>query len=128
MDYYIAVEVEPLGPISDLAASLQRAYDRGAAGDFKVLVTHAPTYLVVFKRSVNDDAEYVSSRANSPVVSIEKAAMQQLAAELDEGDAGAIAQSVIDVLKEGDAQCFDFGVGAFEAMAEFTLPTQSQKE
>jgi|LNFM01.1.fsa_nt_gb hypothetical protein len=128
MDYYIAVEVEPLGPTSDLAAALQRAYDRGAAGDFKVLVTHAPTYLVVFKRSVGDDAEYVSRRADSPVVSIEKAAMQQIAAELAEGDAGPIAQSVIDVLNEGDAQCFDFGVGAFEAMAEFTLPTDSHKE
>lgn len=120
MDYYIAVEVEPLGPISDLANSLQRAYDRGAAGDFKVLVTHAPTYLVVFKRSVADDAEYVSRLADSPELSIEKAAMHQLAEELAKGDLGPIAQSVIDVLNEGDAQCFDFGVGAFEAMAEST--------
>lgn len=125
MNYYIAVEVEPLGPISDLAASLQRAYDGGAAGDFQVLVTHAPTYLVVFKRSVADDAEQVIRRADVPEVSIEKAAMQQLAAELEEGDAGPLAQFVIDVLNEGDAQCFDYGVGAFEAMENSTQPTKS---
>lgn len=125
MKYYIAVEVEAAGPIADLATSLQRAYDGGASGDFQVLVTRAPTYMVIFERNVADDAEYVSIRANTPDVSIEVAAMKQLAAELF--DAAPVAQPVIDVLNEGDAQCFDYGVGAFEAMAEYEPATESQK-
>ena len=126
MKYHIAVEVEATGPIADLTAALQRAYDGGAAGDFQVLVTRAPTYMVIFERSVDDDEEYVSKRADSGQLSIEYAAMQQLAAELIEGDVGSVAQPVVDDLVNGDAQCFDYCVGAFEAMAEFKADTESQ--
>jgi hypothetical protein len=114
--YYIAVEVVATGPIADLAAAIQRAYDGGAAGDFKVLATHAPSYMVIFKRDAGDDGEYVSQRSASGT-SIEHAAMQQLAAELEDGGVGPCAQSVVDVLRSGDAHCFDFGIGALEAMA-----------
>jgi hypothetical protein len=127
MKYYIAVEVEATGPISDLATSLQRAYDGGAAGDFQVLVTHAPTYMVVFERDVVDDSDYVTERSDAPDVSIDKAAMQQLAAELADGDAGTVAQPVIDALNEGDAQYFDFGVGAFQARAQSKPKTATQE-
>lgn len=126
MKYYIAVEVEATGPIADLTASLQRAYDGGAAGDFQVLVTRAPTYMVIFERNVADDSEYVSKRADSGEVSIENAAMQQLAVELIKGDIGTVAQPVVVVLLNGDAQCFDYGIGAFEAMAEFKAGAESQ--
>lgn len=127
MKYYIAVEIEATGPIADLTASLQRAFDGGAAGDFQVLVTRAPSYMVIFERKVADDAEYVSKRADAPNVSIERATMQQLAAELTEGDAGAGVQPVIDALNEGDAQTFDFGLGAFAAMAEYKPEAVLQK-
>ena len=104
MKYYIAVEVEATGPIADLTACLQRAYDCGTAGDFQVLVTRAPTYMVIFERSVADDSEYVSKRAESPDVSIETAAMQQLADELVGGDIGSFALPIVSVLQNGDAQ------------------------
>ena len=120
MKYYIAVEIEAMGPIADLTAALQRAFDGGTAGDFQVLVTRAPTYMVIFERSVSEDGEYVSKRTDSSAVSIELAAMHQLAAELIEGDIGAVAQPVVEDLQNGDCQCFDYGVGAFAAMAEYT--------
>lgn len=119
MQYFIAVEVEATGPMTDLAAAIQRAFDGGAAGAFQVLVTRAPCYMVLFKRESEEDSEYVSKRAASPDVSIETAAMQQLAAELIEGGIGEVAQPVVDDLQSGDAQCFDFGAGAMEAMATF---------
>ena len=119
MKYFIAVEVEATGPFADLTAALQRAFDGGAAGAFHVLVTHAPSYMVIFERESDDDGEYVSKRATSPDVSIETAAMQQLAAELVEGGIGSFALPVVSELQNGDAQCFDFGAGAMEAMAKF---------
>lgn len=48
MKYFISVEVKAAGPIADLTAAIQRAFDGGAAGAFQVLVTHAPSYMVVF--------------------------------------------------------------------------------
>ena len=121
MKYFIAVEVEATGPIADLTAALQRAFDGGAAGAFQVLVTHAPSYMVIFERESDDNGEYVSKRASSPDVSIETAAMQQLAAELVDGDIGSFALPMVSVLQNGDAQCFDFGAGAMEAMASFEV-------
>lgn len=82
-----------------------------------MLVTHAPTYMVVFSREAETDADFVSMRAANPDVSIETAAMQQLAAELESGGACMVAMPVIEALREGDAQCFDFGMGAMELMA-----------
>ena len=117
MKYFIAVEVEATGPMTELVSALRSAYDIGPAGNFNVLVTKAPTYMVVFERDSEEDAQYVSKRAESGEA-IEKAAMQQLAAELEEADAGALVQPIIDDLRNGDAQCFDYAIGAFEAMAE----------
>ena len=117
--YFIAVEIEAMVPMADLTAALQRGYDGGAAGDFQVLTTRAPSYMVVFERDTDDDSEYVSDRADSGL-SIEKAAQQQLAAELTEGNAGSAAEPVIEILVDGQGQCFDFGVGAMSLMAEFT--------
>ncbi|ABE47260.1 hypothetical protein [Polaromonas sp. JS666] len=118
MKYFISVEVKATGPIADLTAAIQRAFDRGAAGAFQVLVTHAPSYLVVFERESADDRTYVSKRATSPDVSVETAAMQQLAAELVEGDIGTLAMLIVSVLQDGEAQCFDYGAGAFVDLAE----------
>lgn len=118
MNYYIAVEVVPQGSIAELTKGLQQAYDQGgAAGDFKVLVTRQPTYLVVFQRSVAEDSEYVSERATKPGIDIKTAAMQQLAAELRNVDTIPMVHTMVEDLDDGDAQCFDFGDGALEAMA-----------
>lgn len=120
MKYFIAAEMEAFGPMSDLTAALQRAFDQGTAGYFQVLVTRAPTYVVIFERETDTDAQYVCKRADDPENSIECAAMQQLAAELEEAGVGEIALPILEDLRNGDAQCFDFNVGAFSAMAEYT--------
>lgn len=125
MKYYIAVEVEVTGPVADLTATLQRAYDGGAAGHFQVLMTHAPSCMVIFERETSGDAEYVIRRAEfasvTRKVAIENAAMQQLAAELQDGDVGSLGESIVANLRSGDAKCFDFGLGAYEEMAEFEM-------
>lgn len=118
MKYFISVEVKAAGPIADFTAAIQRAFDGGAAGAFQVLVTHAPSYMVVFERESADDSNYVSKRVTSPDLTVEAAAMQQLAAELVEGDIGSLAMPIVSVLQNGDAQCFDFGAGAFVDLAE----------
>lgn len=125
MKYFIAVEIDATCPVEDLKAALQCAYDGGAAGHFTILVTRAPTHLVVFERDGEQDGEYVSKRADNGDVSIEKAAMQQLAAELTDGGSGTVAQPIVEELLSGDAQCFDYGIGAFEAMAEFMPEAES---
>ncbi|CAM8642277.1 hypothetical protein MCEMSEM18_03512 [Comamonadaceae bacterium] len=128
MKYYIAVEIDPIGPIADLTTSLRRAYAAGVKGDFHVLVTHAPTYLVVFMRSVQDDARKVSDLAQCPYSSIELAAMHLLADDLANSNPGPVVQPIINVLREGDAQCFDYGIGAFEAIAEYEPESEPQQE
>lgn len=120
MTYFIAAEIAATAPIADITSALQRAYDNGASGDFQVLATTAPSFVVVFKRDAQDDAEYVIERVNPPETSINKAAQQQLAAELQEGDLGECAHAVIGVLSSGEAQCFDFGMGVFEAIAKWS--------
>ncbi len=116
MNYFIAAETVSIGPMTDLVKALQTAFDNGADGSFKVLVTHAPSYMVIFERSAVNDKEYVGKRAEQNI-SIETSAMQQLAAELEEGGAGAVAAGIMDTLRNGDAQCFDFDSGAILSMA-----------
>lgn len=123
--YFIAVEVEAMGPMPDLCAALRKAFDHGAAGDFQVLVTTAPTYLVLFERDAINDRENVSRRIDASGSSPELAAMHQLAEELMHGDVGGFASPVVSVLQNGDAQCFDFGDGAIEALAEFARKKES---
>ena len=122
MKYLIAVEIEAIGPIDDLSDALQAAYDDGADGYFKILVTHAPSYLVLFERDTGQDAEYVNNRLTAGTVPIEQAAMHQLAAELGDGNIGDVARPIIEILLAGDAQCFDFGDGAMEEMAVWEEP------
>ena len=110
MNYFIAAETVSIGPMTDLVKALQTAFDNGADGSFKVLVTHAPSYMVIFERSAVNDKEYVGKRAEQNI-SIETSAMQQLAAELEEGGAGAVAAGIMDT------QCFDFDSGAILSMA-----------
>lgn len=128
MKYYIAVEVEATGPMADLTAALQRAYDGGIAGNFQVLVTHGPSYMAIFERIIEADSERIRARASATDTSIERAAQHQLAAELVERNVGAVARPVIDVLNEGDAQCFDYGPGAFELIAEYKPKPESQNQ
>jgi hypothetical protein len=114
MNYFIAVEVKATGHIAALSAAIQRAFDGGADGNFKVLVTHAPSYMVIFERSYDSDEVFLKSRVEKDCITFASAAMNQLADELDEGGISSVAAEVLDVLKNGDAQCFDFQ-GGFEA-------------
>lgn len=116
MNYFIAVETPALGPVSDLVDALQQAYDMGTAGDFEVLVTQQPTYMVIFKRHAPEDAEYVSDRVKADRTSVAVAAMQQLAAEMEDGASSGLA-TIMAVLKAGDAQYFDFGQLVFSSIA-----------
>jgi hypothetical protein len=95
MKYYISVECAATSPVADLTASLQRAYDQGAAGFFQVLTTSVPSHQVLFERTVADDREYVKNLvANVAGISVAQAAMYQLGAELTEGDVGIVAQRI----------------------------------
>lgn len=125
MKYFIAVQLEHYGPFADLTSSLQRAFDNGVAGDFQVLPTQADNYMVVFMRSTHEDAKYVGARADAPGVSIEQAAMLQLAGEFSESGDGRANSELVEKLLKGDAHCFDYALGAVESMAEYTHPTES---
>lgn len=120
MDYFIAVEIDAYGPIGDLTAALQAAFDGGADGDYQVVVTRVPSFMVIFKRSVANDAEYVSKRIGFSDMSAEDASMQQLADELVEGGLSDVGMPIVEDLRNRCAHCFDYGNGAFEAMATFT--------
>jgi len=122
MKYYISVECAATSPVADLTASLQRAYDQGAAGFFQVLTTSVPSHQVLFERTVADDREYVKNLvANVAGISVAQAAMYQLGAELTEGDVGIVAQPVVEALANGDGKFFDFGAGALEALLEDSI-------
>lgn len=125
MKYFIAVEIFVAGPIADLTSALQRAFNAGVAGDFQVLTTHAPSHMVVFSRDSDDDGEYVSRRADASGASIESAAMLQLATELEDGGVGFVAHPIVNALRESEAQCFDFGIGVFAAIAEMETASQA---
>jgi hypothetical protein len=121
MKYFIAVETASTCAMFDLVAALRHAYDGGADGAFNILVTHEPSYMVMFERDSQADAEYIYDRCFNRNVSIEVAAMHQLAAELMDGGAGDLAQPVIDTLNSGDAQVFDFANGAIDYMATYEV-------
>jgi hypothetical protein len=116
----VDLAIEAYGPIGDLTATLQAAYDGGADGDYQVIVTRSPSFMVIFKRSVANDAEYVSKRIGFSDLSAEDAAMQQLADELVEGGLAEIGMPIVEDLRNSCAHCFDYGNGAFEALATFT--------
>lgn len=119
--YFVAAEIPANTAIENVASSLQEAFDNGAAGHFQVLVTMAPTYLAVFERDSAEDAEYVHTRLRQGTESVELAVMQQIAAELGDGNVGPHAIVLKEVLQEGDAQCFDFGSGTITGM-DLNLP------
>lgn len=119
--YFVAAEIPATTTIENVTKCLQKAFDNGAAGHFQVLVTMAPTYLVVFERDAADDEEYVQTRIRQGAESVQLAVMQQIAAELEEGAVTQFAIPVKEVLQEGDAQCFDFGSGAITNM-DLNLP------
>ena len=108
-EYLIAAEVPANAPIEKLSEALQKAYDDGgAAGLFRVIVTHQPSYFVVFLRSAEgEDADNIRNRLAELDGNVEHAAQVQLAAEL-EGWIGPEAVDVVTVLRDGDAQIIDF--------------------
>lgn len=123
--YHILVEIPAMGPMEDLVECLQKAYDDGAAGNFKVLVTREPGWLVVFEREINpDEAGYLKDRLIEGAEDIELAAMAQLAAEL-ESTATLVTGPVITDLRNGDAQIMDFD-GVLASAGEY-LQHSSQK-
>lgn len=107
--YLILVEVAAMGPMHDLVAALQEGFDNGHAdGQFEVIVTREPGYLVTFLRSTaEDELKYLQERMREGAESLKQAAMRQLGAELN-GTVGDIAMSVVETLLEGDAQIIDF--------------------
>lgn len=107
--YLILVEVPAKGSIEDLVSALQNGYDNGAAGQFQVVSTREPGYMVTFLRTVAErDLQYLRERVTQGSQSLRLAAMQQLAAELAEGGVGKAATPVVEDLRNGDAQIVDF--------------------
>ena len=51
MNFLIAVEVPAKGPMGLLVHEVQQAYDNGAFGNFQCIVTHQPSYIVLFERT-----------------------------------------------------------------------------
>lgn len=99
-----------MGPMQDLAAALQEGFDNGLAhGQFEVVVTHEPGYMVTFLRSTaDDDMDFLRDLMREGAAeSLKQAAMRQLGAELN-GAVGDAATPVVEVLLEGDAQIVDF--------------------
>ncbi|WP_425953192.1 hypothetical protein [Ralstonia pseudosolanacearum] len=107
--YLIMVEVPAMGPIQDLVSALQAGYDEGNVdGQFQVIVTREPGYLVTFLRSVaEDDMQYLRDRMKEGSATLQLAAMHQLAEELKD-DVGQFAAPVVEDLLNGDAQIVDF--------------------
>jgi hypothetical protein len=115
--YLITVEVPATGPIEDLAKALQAAYDDGAYGFFKLIVTHQPTYVAIFLRTTaEDDKQYLRARLAAGSATLHLAAMHQLGNEL-KGSVGELANPIVDVLLEGDAQIVDFN-GVLDSEAD----------
>jgi len=118
MKYYIAVEANAfIGATALLVAALQLAYDNGASGFFEVVTTKTVNRMVIFEREAADDTEYILNRAENEGITIEVAAMKQLAAELKDATTDDTYQFIIDDLESGQSRCFDFGNGCLRDMA-----------
>lgn len=106
--YLILVEVPAVGPITDLAAALQEAFDDGADGFFEIVATHQPTYMVTFLRTTaGDDMDYLRNHMFNGGPSLKTAAMRQLGLEL-KPSVGDLAIPVVNTLLAGDAHIIDF--------------------
>ena len=90
--YFIAVVIKTEAPVRDLSASLQAAYDQGAAGFFNVWEIDTATKRIVFERQFGDDHEMLAGRVAGGVGLVQAAAEQIAAefAELSPGD-GCVA-------------------------------------
>jgi hypothetical protein len=107
MNYFIAVEIEPQRATSEIFTALRQAFDNGLSGDFKPNVTHNATYMIIFQRARDVDYEHINARMLEGST-LSTAAMSHLASELEQSGVGDAATEILDVLKNGDAQCFDF--------------------
>lgn len=118
--YWILVEVPATGAMQDLAKALQTGYDNGADGQFRVVSTREPGYMVTFLRTVaEDDLQHLRDRMKQGSQTLQLAAMHQLAAELQDGGVGKMAGPVVEDLRNGDAQIVDFN-GVFSTQPEDT--------
>lgn len=109
-----------MGPMQDLVKALQTGYDNGAAGQFHVVSTREPGYMVTFLRTVaEDDLQHLHDRMKQGSQTLQLAAMHQLAAELEIGGVGQMANPVVEDLRNGDAQVVDFN-GVFSKQAADT--------
>lgn len=117
--YFIAVETRVQDSITDLVKDLQAAFDGGAAGFFQVIKSRSSTCFVLFERDAGDDQEIIRERlGRAPDLELNFHLAQQLAAELVEGGAAGAAVDVIDALRDGQAQVFDFGAGTLDSMRD----------
>jgi hypothetical protein len=118
MNYFIAVTLSTEHPAHELAQAIQHCYDVGGAdGDFQVLGSYSLMKTIIFKRDSDTDGEYIAVIADELKLSIEKSAMYQLALELKDGEF-SLVPSLIELLTEGFATYFDFGIGSAESIAE----------
>ncbi|MDP3522285.1 MAG: hypothetical protein Q8S02_16865 [Hydrogenophaga sp.] len=112
MNFLIAVEVPAKGPMELLVHEVQQAYDNGAFGNFQCIVTHQPSYIVLFERTAAEgDWGYLQDHMRQRSIDIQRAAQLQLAVELMEGldrDNQTYLPTIIETLKEFDAQVVDF--------------------
>lgn len=117
--YFIAVETRAQDFVNDLVKDLQAAFDGGAAGFFQVIKSRSSTCFVLFERDAGEDHDVIRERVGkAPDLDLTFHLAQQLAAELVEGGVAGAAIDVVDALRDGQAQIFDFGAGSLDSMRD----------
>lgn len=130
MKYFIAIAVtlESRYKQFDLVGALQTAFDNGASGFFQTVPVGNDVYTIIFERDASDDAEMVRKRFAEGAETIEKAAKQQLAEELLDGNLDILGLSLHADLYNGAGTVFDFGSGAIQSMAQPTTEESAPDE
>jgi hypothetical protein len=120
-EYAIGVEIPVLIPLHELLVQLQKACEHGVEAQFQVLQTAAPTYLILFVRDADLDADHVSKRMEHTNDDPKRAAMLQLAEEIAEV-CDTDLDPIVENLRAGKAQAFDFDGGGFKTLTGDMTP------
>lgn len=106
--YLLLVDIPASCTVQALAKALQEHYDEGTEGQFRIVASKMPGYLVAFERTTrDDDPHYLRLQMQSHGCSIQQAAMHQLADELGASEFTEV-DAITECLRAGDAQVLDF--------------------
>lgn len=108
IEYFVALPVPATFSRPFIAQQLQQACDvAGMAGSFKVIEAGTAQHVIIFCRSVGDDAEYVQVVRERAGCDLEQAIRLQLAAEIDSIDE-RLQEVLTNALQLGKADVFAF--------------------